>query len=48
MLEQYKSFMKVYSIVVVMVVIIRMFFQKKTNAVEFAALIPTFIYLCNL
>lgn len=48
MLDQYKTFMKIYSIAVVMVVIIRMFFHKKSNAVEFAALIPTFIYLCNL
>ena len=48
MLEKYKAALKIYSIAVVSVVAIRMFLQKKSNSLEFAALVPTFIYLCNV
>jgi hypothetical protein len=43
-----KSFLKAYSIIVVSIVGVRMFFNKKPNTLSFAALVPTIIYLFNV
>jgi hypothetical protein len=48
MLEKYKVALKGYSIADVGVIVLRMFLKKKGNPIEFTALIPTFIYLCNI
>lgn len=47
MLEEAKSFLKFYSIVVIGIISVKMFFKKKTSSIDVAALVPTFILICN-
>lgn len=48
MLLQAKFYLKFYSIIAVSVLGIRIFFKRKTSPIELAAIVPTFIYLCNV
>lgn len=48
MLENARLFLKAYSIVAISIIGMRIFLKRKTNELDLAALVPTFILICNI
>jgi hypothetical protein len=48
MLSGTKFYWKLYSIIAVSILGMRIFLNKKTSPFDLVAIVPTFIYLCNV